>query len=147
MEKLQTVMDYLIALMFLGLAIYNIRKSKGKRIRIDIKPIYNFILLGAGLVFLILAMKFGGRIGSYVVAFSALFYLCTSIYCQGIGEDAIYVLLGKSTIRKLSFDEIGEIKIDGRNYKIEIKADSTTYIQTYKKEDFERVLSIIEKNT
>src|SRR5699024_6323888 len=98
MEKLQTVMDYLITLlMFLGLAIYNIRVSKGKRIRIDIKPIYNFIILGAGLVFLILTMKIGGRIGSYIVAFSALFYLCTSIYCQGIGEDAIYVLLGKSS--------------------------------------------------
>ena len=45
------------------------------------------------------------------------------------------------------FDEIVEIKIDRRNYKIEIKADSTPYIQTYKKEDYERVLSIIEKNT
>lgn len=44
------------------------------------------------------------------------------------------------------FDEIGEIKIDRRNYKIEIKADSTTYIQTYKKEDYERVFAIIEKN-
>lgn len=57
MEKLQTFMDCLITLMFLGFAIYNIRKSTGKIIRIDIKSIYNLILLGAGILFLILAKK------------------------------------------------------------------------------------------
>lgn len=146
MEKLQTFMDCLIALMFLGFAIYNIRESTGKIIRIDIKPIYNLILLGAGILFLILAIKIGGRTGSYFVAFSALFYLYTSIYCQGIGKDAIYVLFGKSTIRKIAFDDIADIIIDKEKSQIKIKADSTTYIQVYKKEDFERVLSIIENN-
>ena len=146
MNNLTTFMDCIVILMFLGFAIYNIRKSTGKIIRIDIKSIYNLILLGAGILFLILAIKIGGRTGSYFVAFSALFYLYTSTYCQGIGKDAFYVLVGKSSIRKLAFDEITDIIIDKEKSQIKIKADSTTYIQVFKKEDFERVLSIIENN-
>ena len=129
-------MEYLIILMFLAFAIYNLRESKGKEIRIDISPIYKIILVAAGILYLVLA--------SGIAAIFALFYLCTTIYCQGIGEDGFYVLLGKSTIRKIAFSNIKNIKVDKENYKLEIYADSTIYKQKYKKEDFPQVLKIIE---
>ena len=82
-------MEYLLILMFLGFAIYNLRESKDKKIRIAIKPIYNIILVAAGSLYIILACKMGGRIESAVAAISALFYLYTTTYCQGIGEDGV----------------------------------------------------------
>ena len=137
-------MEYLLTLMFLGFAIYNLRESKEKKIRIDIKPIYNIILVAAGSLYIILACKMGGRIESAVAAISAIFYLYTTTYCQGIGEGGFYVLLGKSSIRDISFADIKNIKIDQENYELEIYADSTIYKQAYKKEDFGKVLDIIE---
>lgn len=136
-------MEYLVILMFLGFAIYNLRESRDKKIRIAIKPIYNIILVLAGSLYLILAYKMGGRIESVVAAISALFYLYTTIYCQGIGEDGFYVLLGKSSIGDISFADIKNIKIDQENYELEIYAYSNIYKQAYKKEDFEKVLEII----
>ncbi len=137
-------MEYLVILMFLGFAIFNLRESRHKKIRISIKPIYNIILFGAGILYLVLAYKLGRGIESFIAAISALFYLYTTIYCQGIGEDGFYVLLGKSIIRDISFADIKNIKIDQENYELEIYADSTIYKQAYKKEDFEKVLEIIE---
>lgn len=137
-------MDYLLILMFLGFTIYNLRESRDKKIRIAIKPIYNIILLAAGSLYLILSCKMGGRIESAIAAISALFYLYTTTYCQGIGEDGFYVLLGKSTIREIPFADIRDIKIDQENYKLEIYADSDIYKQAYNKEDFGKVLDIIE---
>lgn len=136
-------MEYLLTLMFLGFAIYNLRASKGKKIRIEIRPIYNINLVLAGILYLILAYKMGRGIESFIAAISALFYLYTIIYCEGIGEDGFYVLLGKSTIREITFSDIRNIKVDKENYKLEIYADSTIYKQKYKKEDFQKVLKII----
>lgn len=136
-------MGYFLILMFLAFAIYNLRESMGKKIRIDIRPIYNIILILAGILYLVLAYKIGGEIESGISAIFALFYLWTAIYCQGIGQDGFYVLLGKSTIRKIEFSNIKNIKVDKENYKIEFYADSTIYKQKYKKEDFQKVLKII----
>ena len=136
-------MEYLLTLMFLGFAIYNLRASKEKKIRIEIRPIYNINLVLAGILYLILAYKMGRGIESFIAAISALFYLYTIIYCEGIGEDGFYVLLGKSTIREITFSDIRNIKVDKENYKLEIYADSTIYKQKYKKEDFQKVLKII----
>lgn len=138
-------MEYLITLMFLGFAIFNLRKSKDKKIRITIKPIYNIILLAAGILYLVLAYKIGMGIESAIAAIFALFYLYTTIYCEGVGEDGFYVLLGKSIIRKVAFADIRDIKIDQENYKLQIYANSDIYKQTYKKEDFGKVLDIIER--
>lgn len=139
-------MEYLITLMFLGFAIFNLRESKDKKIRITIKPIYNIILLAAGILYLVLAYKIGMGIESAIAAISALFYLYTTIYCEGVGEDGFYVLLGKSIIRKVAFADIRDIKIDQENYKLQIYANSDIYKQTYKKEDFGKVLDIIERS-
>lgn len=139
-------MEYLITLMFLGFAIFNLRASKDKKIRITIKPIYNIILVATGIFYLVLTYKIGKWIESCITAISALFYLYTLTYCQGIGEDGFYVLLGKTTIRKISFADIKNIKIDQENYKLEIYADSNIYKQAYKKEDFGKVLDIIERS-
>lgn len=136
-------MEYFLILMFLGFAIYNLRASKEKKIRIDIKPIYNINLVLAGILYLILAYKMGRGIKSVIAAISALFYLYTITYCEGIGEDGFYVLLGKSIIRKITFSDIRNINVDKENYKLEIYADSTIYKQKYNKEDFQKVLKII----
>ena len=138
-------MEYFLILMFLAFAIHNLRESKGKEIRIYIRPIYNIILVIAGILYLALAYKIGRGIESAIAAISALFYLWTIIYCQGIGQDGFYVLLGKSTIRKIEFSNIRDIKIDKENYKLEFYADSTIYKQKYKKEDFPKVHEIIGK--
>lgn len=139
-------MEYLLILMFLGFAIYNLKESRDKKIRIAIKPIYNIILLATGIFYLVLTYKVGKGIESCIAAISALFYLYTLTYCQGIGEEGFYVLLGKSIIRKISFADIKNIKIDQENYKLEIYADSNIYKQSYKKEDFSNVLDIIERS-
>lgn len=139
-------MEYLLILMFLGFAIFNLRESKNKKIRIAIKPIYNIMLVAAGILYITLAYKMGGRIESAIAAISALFYLYTTMYCQGIGKDGFYVLLGKSNIREIPFADINNLKIDQENYMLEIYADSTIYKQTYKKEDFGKVLELIEKS-
>lgn len=136
-------MEYFLILMFLAFAIYNLRESKGKKIRIDIRPIYNIILVAAVILYLVLAYKIGGGIESGIAAIFALFYLWTIIYCQGIGQDGFYVLLGKSTIRKIEFSNIRNLKIDNENYKLEFYADYRIYKQKYKKEDFQKVISII----
>ena len=52
--------------------------------------------------------------------------------------------MGSSIIRKLSSSDIKEIKIDKEKFIISIYADSTIYRQKYKKEDFPKVLEIIE---
>ena len=137
-------MEYLLILMFLGFAIYNLRESRDKKIRIAIKPIYNFILLVTGIFYLVLTYKVGKGIESCIAAISALFYLYTLTYCQGIGEEGFYVLLAKSGIRKISFADIKNIKIDQENYKLEIYSDSNIYKQAYKKEDFGKVLELID---
>ena len=137
-------MEYFLILMFLGFAIYNLRASKEKKIRIDVRPIYIINLVFAGILYLDLAYKIGRGIKSVIAAISALFYLYTIIYCEGIGEDGFYVLLGKLIIRKITFSDIRNIKVDKENYKLEIYADSTIYKQKYKKEDFPQVLKIIE---
>ncbi len=137
-------MEYLIILMFLGFAIFNLRESKDKKIRITIKPIYNSILLATGIFYLVLTYKVGKGIESCIAAISALFYLYTLTYCQGIGKDGFYVLLAKSGIRKISFADIKNIKIDQENYKLEIYSDSNIYKQAYKKEDFGKVLELID---
>ena len=137
-------MEYLITLMFLGFAIFNLRASKGKKIRIAIKPFLNIILLATGIFYLVLTYKIGRGIESCLAAISALFYLYTLNYCQGIGEDGIFVLLGKSTIREISFADIKNIKIDQENYKLEIYADSNIYKQDYNKEDFGTVLELLD---
>ena len=137
-------MEYLITLMFLGFAIFNLKESRDKKIRIAIKPIYNFILLVTGIFYLVLTYKVGKGIESCIAAISALFYLYTLTYCQGIGEEGFYVLLAKSGIRKISFADIKNIKIDQENYKLEIYSDSNIYKQTYKKEDFGKVLELID---
>ena len=137
-------MEYLITLMFLGFAIFNLIESKDKKIRITIKPIYNIILLATGIFYLVLTYKVGKGIESCIAAISALFYLYTLTYCQGIGEEGFYVLLGKSIIRKISFADIKNIKIDQEYYKLEIYSDSNIYKQTYKKEDFGKVLELID---
>lgn len=139
-------MEYLLILMFLGFAIYNLKESRDKKIRIAIKPIYNFILLVTGIFYLVLTYKIGRGIESCITAISALFYLYTLTYCQGIGEEGFYVLLGKTTIRKTSFADIKNIKIDQENYKLKIYVDSNIYKQAYKKEDFGKVLDIIERS-
>lgn len=136
-------MEYFLILMFLAFAIYNLRESMGKKIRIDIRPIYNIILVAAGILYLVLAYKIGGGIESGIAAIFALFYLWTIINCQGIGQDGFYVLLGKSTIRKIEFFNIRNLKIDKENYKLEFYADYRIYKQKYKKEDFRKVISII----
>ncbi len=138
-------MEYIVILMFLAFVIYNLRESKGKKIRIDIRPIYKIILVLAGILYLALAYKIGGGIESGIAAIFALFYLWTIIYCQGIGQDGFYVLLGKSTIRKIEFSNIRDIKIDKENYKLEFYSESTIYKQKYKNEDFSKVLEIIGK--
>lgn len=137
-------MEYLLILMFLGFAIFNLRESKDKKIRITIKPIYNIILLVAGVLYSVLVYKMGRGIESFIAAISALFYLYTLIYCQGIGEEGFYVLLAKSGIMKISFADIKNIKIDQENYKLEIYSDSNIYKQAYKKEDFGKVLELID---
>nr|WP_072537586.1 hypothetical protein [Anaerococcus mediterraneensis] len=137
-------MEYLVILMFLGFANFNLIESKEMKIRIDIRPIYNIILVTSGILFIIMAYKIGRGIESVIAAISALFYLYTSIYCQGIGEDGFYVLLGKSSIREIAFSDIRNIKVDRENYKLEIYADSTSYKQKYKKEDFPKVLALAE---
>lgn len=137
-------MEYFLILMFLGFAIYNLKKSRDKKIRITIKPIYNIILLVAGVLYSVLVYKMGRGIESFIAAISALFYLYTLTYCQGIGKDGLYVLLAKSGIRKISFADIKNIKIDQENYKLEIYADSNIYKQAYKKEDFGKVLELID---
>ena len=137
-------MEYLVILMFLGFAIYNLRESKEMKIRIDIRPIYNIILVTSGILYIIMAYKIGRGIESGIAAISALFYLYTSIYCQGIGEDGLYVLLGKSAIREIAFSDIRNIKIDKENYELSIYAYSTSYKQKYKKEDFPKVLALVE---
>lgn len=137
-------MEYLITLMFLGFAIFNLRESKDKKIRITIKPIYNIILLATGIFYLVLTYNVGKGIESCIAAISALFYLYTLTYCQGIGEEGFYVLLAKSGIRKISFADIKNIKIDQENYKLEIYSDSNIYKQAYKKEDFGKVLELID---
>lgn len=137
-------MEYLITLMFLGFAIFNLKESRDKKIRITIKPIYNIILLAAGIFYLVLTYKVGKGIESCIAAISALFYLYTLTYCQGIGKDGLYVLLAKSGIRKISFADIKNIKIDQENYKLEIYSDSNIYKQAYKKEDFGKVLELID---
>lgn len=136
-------MGYFLILMFLAFAIYNLRESMGKKIRIDIRPIYNIILILAVILYLVLAYKIGGGIESGIAAIFALFYLWTIIYCQGIGQDGFYVLLGKSTIRKIEFSNIRNLKVDRENYKLEFYADYRIYKQKYKKEDFQKVISII----
>ena len=138
-------MEYLLISIFLGFAIYNLRESRNKKIRISIKTIYNIILLVAGILYSVLVYKMGKGIESFIAAISGLFYIYTIIYCQGIGEDGIYVLLGKSTIRKIYFSNIRNIKVDKENYTLEIYADSTIYKQKYKKEDFQKVLESIGK--
>lgn len=137
-------MEYFLILMFLGFAIYNLKESRDKKIRITIKPIYNIILLVAGVLYSVLVYKMGRGIESFIAAISALFYLYTLTYCQGIGKDGLYVLLAKSGIRKISFADIKNIKIDQENYKLEIYADSNIYKQAYKKEDFGKVLELID---
>lgn len=137
-------MEYLLILMFLGFAIYNLKESRDKKIRITIKPIYNIILLVAGVLYSVLVYKMGRGIESFIAAISALFYLYTLTYCQGIGKDGLYVLLAKSGIRKISFADIKNIKIDQENYKLEIYSDSNIYKQAYKKEDFGKVLELID---
>lgn len=137
-------MEYLLILMFLGFAVFNLRESKDKKIRKAIKPIYNIILLVAGVLYSVLVYKMGRGIESFIAAISALFYLYTLTYCQGIGEEGFYVLLAKSGIRKISFADIKNIKIDQENYKLEIYADSNIYKQAYKKEDFGKVLELID---
>lgn len=137
-------MEYLITLMFLGFAIYNLKESRDKKIRITIKPIYNIILLVTGIFYLVLTYKVGKGIESCIAAISALFYLYTLTYCQGIGKDGLYVLFGKTTIRKISFADIKNIKIDQENYKLQIYANSDIYKQAYKKEDFGKVLELID---
>ena len=139
-------MEYLLILMFLGFAIYNLKESRDKKIRITIKPIYNIILLVAGVLYSVLVYKMGSGIESFIAAISALFYLYTLTYCQGIGKDGLYVLLAKSGIRKISFADIKNIKIDQDNCKLEIYSDSNIYKQAYKKEDFGKVLDILEKS-
>lgn len=137
-------MEYLLTLMFLGFAIYNLKESRDKKIRITIKPIYNIILFVAGILYSVLFYKLGRGIESVIAAISALFYIYTLTYCQGIGEEGVYVLLGKSIIRKISFADIKNIKIDEENYKLEIYAGSNIYKQAYKKEDFGKVLELID---
>lgn len=137
-------MEYLLISIFLGFAIYNLRESRNKKIRISIKTIYNIILLVAGILYSVLVYKMGKGIKSFIAAISGLFYIYTIIYCQGIGEDGFYVLLAKSGIRKVTFADIRNIKVDEENYKLEIYANSDIYKQVYKKEDFEKVLDIIE---
>lgn len=137
-------MEYFLILMFLGFAIYNLKESRDKKIRITIKPIYNIILLATGIFYLVLTYKVGKGIESCIAAISALFYIYTLIYCQGIGEEGFYVLLAKSGIRKISFADIKNIKIDQENYKLEIYSDSNIYKQAYKKEDFGKVLELID---
>lgn len=139
-------MEYFLILMFLGFAIYNLKESRDKKIRITIKPIYNIIMLVAGVLYSVLVYKMGRGIESFIAAISALFYLYTLTYCQGIGKDGLYVLLAKSGIRKISFADIKNIKIDQQNYKLEIYSDSNIYKQAYKKEDFGKVLDILEKS-
>lgn len=139
-------MEYFLILMFLGFAIYNLKESRDKKIRITIKPIYNIILLVAGVLYSVLVYKMGSGIESFIAAISALFYLYTLTYCQGIGKDGLYVLLAKSGIRKISFADIKNIKIDQDNCKLEIYSDSNIYKQAYKKEDFGKVLDILEKS-
>lgn len=137
-------MEYLIILMFLGFAIFNLIESKDKKIRIAIRPIYNIILVTSGILYIIMAYKIGRGIESGIAAISALFYLYTSIYCQGIGEEGFYVLLGKSNIREIAFSDIRNIKIDKENYELSIYAYSTIYKQKYKKEDFPKVFALVE---
>lgn len=137
-------MEYLITLMFLGFAIFNLKESRDKKIRITIKPIYNIMFVATGIFYLVLTYKVGKGIESCIAAISALFYLYTLTYCQGIGKDGLYVLLAKSGIRKISFADIKNIKIDQENYKLEIYSDSNIYKQTYKKEDFGKVLELID---
>lgn len=137
-------MEYLLILMFLGFAIYNLKESRDKKIRITIKPIYNIILLVAGVLYSVLVYKMGRGIESFIAAISALFYLYTLTYCQGIGEEGFYVLLAKSGIMKISFADIKNIKIDQDNCKLEIYSDSNIYKQAYKKEDFGKVLELID---
>ena len=137
-------MEYLITLMFLGFAIFNLKESRDKKIRITIKPIYNIMFVATGIFYLVLTYKIGRGIESFIAAISALFYLYTLTCCQGIGEEGFYVLLGKSIIRKISFADIKNIKIDQEYYKLEIYSDSNIYKQTYKKEDFGKVLELID---
>ena len=137
-------MIYFIIIMFLAFGLYNLRGIRERIIMINFNPIYNLILILAGLLYFYMTYKLSRGFASYLLAISGIFYLFTTFFCQGIADDGIFVLMGSSIIRKLSSSDIKEIKIDKEKFIISIYADSTIYRQKYKKEDFPKVLEIIE---
>ena len=138
------MIDYLMMIMFSAMAFYNLKGIKERLIKIDLEPVYYVALILAGFLYLSMAYKLAGRTQAYILGLLAIFYLFTTIFCQGMARDGIFVLMSASMIRKLSYDDIKDIKVDKNNYKLSIYEDSTIYKQKYKKEDFQKVLALVE---
>lgn len=135
----------LMILTFVGFTLYNLRGIRDLEIRVKIGPVYNIILILAGILYIYMAYRLKKEYASFILCLAAEAYLITTVYAQGIGKDGIYVFQGSSLIRKLERKDIKKIKIDRQKNKIEIYADSTIYKQDYDDKDFKKVLGLIEE--
>lgn len=143
-------MKALAIIFFLILIVYNLSISSSRRYKINSKP-YIFIIGSLlSIIAFYLWLNFSKDFSGLILGLLAVSLFFTFSVGQGIRKDGFVVFLGNTPILKLvSFIDIKNMYLfDGKNNDLilEIKAHSTTYKQTYRIGDRDKLINFLSKN-
>lgn len=143
-------MKALAIIFFLILIVYNLSISSSRRYKINSKP-YIFIIGSLlSIIAFYLWLNFSKDFSGLILGLLAVSLFFTFSVGQGIRKDGFVVFLGNTPILKLvSFIDIKNMYFfDGKNNDLilEIKAHSTTYKQTYRIGDRDKLINFLSKN-
>ena len=139
----------IIALFFLVGTAFHLRKRKTHIITSYVKPILKITLIITAAVFILMAHFIRGEPGDYLIALSAISFIASSIYSQGISEDGVSYFNGRTFILPTTpWKDIKKATLsEGEILGIEFTGKTLRFNQTYLGEDTEKILGILqEKN-
>lgn len=143
-------MKALAIIFFLILIVYNLSISSSRRYKINSKP-YIFIIGSLlSIIAFYLWLNSSKDFSGLILGLLAVSLFFTFSVGQGIRKDGFVLFLGNTPILKLvSFIDIKNMYLfDGKNNDLilEIKAHSTTYKQTYRIGDRDKLINFLSKN-
>ncbi|NBG88240.1 hypothetical protein [Isachenkonia alkalipeptolytica] len=137
----------IVALFLLGTA-FHLRKRKTLIITSYVKPMLKISLLIIAVIFISMAHLIRGETVDYLIALSAIGFMISSIYSQGISEEGVCYFTGKTFILSTApWNSIKKATLsEGEILGIEFSGKTARFNQAYRGKDTEKILGILEEH-
>lgn len=127
---------------FTGGSIYNIRISKQNIYSVKLRIAIILILISASIIFFAIGYIGGNSWDNYLLVFSGILLIISSVKAQGIHKEGIYYRARGVLIRLAKWEDIKDIKIDiNKNMLKSFKINTLTIFanQYYSSEDIKKI--------